>query len=183
MEQNYVEIFYPNYEEWRKGHQKFLGGASASCILGVNKYKNLLQLYSDITTPKPEIEETKNEVLTFGIESEPLIRKTFALSFPEYDVVEPQGYKSFVRKDKRYLGATLDGLAVKKETGERYVLEIKTADIRIYIENPNSQHENTGQLILPGTKRSENLLISQKQSFPARKACHTLPKRLRPASG
>lgn len=66
----------------------------------------------------------------FGVESEPLIRKTFALNHPSYEVIEPDGYESYIRKDKPYLGATIDGLAVHKETGKKYVLEIKTRDIR-----------------------------------------------------
>lgn len=129
MELNYVKVSYPNKEAWKKEHTRFLGGTSASVILGASKYQNILQLFNKITNPNTEEEET-NDVLQFGVESEPLIRKTFALNFPDYEVHEPNGYESYIRKDKTYLGATVDGLLTKRDTGDRYVLEIKTADIR-----------------------------------------------------
>ena len=70
------------------------------------------------------------ESQSFGIKSEPLIRRTFAVNFPEYKVRNPRGYEMYRRIDKPYLTATLDGLLVEKETNRKGILEIKTCDIR-----------------------------------------------------
>lgn len=132
VEQNYFEQIYHDRNDWLKNHYRFLGGSSAGVLLGVNKYRSVLQLFNEITNPvtSDEVEDNKNTIQQFGIDSEPLIRQTFALNFPDYDVIEPNGYHSYLRKDKPYLGATIDGLAINKKTGEKTILEIKTRDIR-----------------------------------------------------
>lgn len=90
-----------------------------------------LELYKSIVMPsgKKKINHT-TESQSFGIKSEPLIRKTFAVNFPRYKVYSPKGYEMYRRKDKPYLTATLDGRLVEIETKRKGILEIKTCEIR-----------------------------------------------------
>lgn len=116
--------------EWKEKHTKFLGGSSASVIYGASNWKNILELYNDITNPKNDENEVTNENIELGIASEPLIRKTFALNFPNYKVRNPKGWESYLNKKHPFLGATVDGLLTDTTTGDLGVLEIKTCDIR-----------------------------------------------------
>ena len=132
MKKNYYKERFATYQEWRKQHKKFIGGSASGVLLGVSKYKNKLELYNDIINGNEadEDENNRNEVQKFGVESEPLIRKTFALNFPEYKVTAPKGYESYIRNDKSYIGASVDGILTHRETKKKYILEIKTRDIR-----------------------------------------------------
>lgn len=125
----YKKEKYKNKEDWYNNHTKFLGGSSAGTIYGVNKWKSILELYNDIVNDT-EHKEITNENISLGVASEPLIRKTFALNFPNYKVRNPKGWESYIRLDKPYLGATVDGILTDKETNEKGILEIKTFDVR-----------------------------------------------------
>jgi predicted phage-related endonuclease len=78
----------------------------------------------------PFSDDKQNESTVFGTESEPLIRKTFALNFPNYIVKKSKGFESYISRKYPFIGASVDGLLVDKETQEKGILEIKTCDIR-----------------------------------------------------
>lgn len=119
---------YKDKQEWLE--HRGLGGTSAGVILGHSTYQSILELYKAIVMPSGKKISYQTTSQTFGIKSEPIIRRTFAVNFPQYKVRNPRGYEMYRRKDKPYLTATLDGLLVEKDTNRKGILEIKTCDIR-----------------------------------------------------
>lgn len=121
---------FKSKQAWLEGHSRFLGGSSAGIIFGVSKYKNKLELYNEIVNKSYGKNSENTENIKLGVSSEPLIRKLFALNFPNYEVKSPKGYQCFINRKHPYLGATLDGILIDKSTNEKGILEIKTFDVR-----------------------------------------------------
>lgn len=135
MSLTYTRERYKTKEEWLS--QRGLGGSSASAILGVNPWMDVLELYKSILY-KEKRKDTSSAATRYGTLSEPLIRKQFILDFEEvYEVKEPKGWEMYRRKDKPYLTATVDGLLKEKQTKRKGILEIKTHDIRNYDDASN----------------------------------------------
>lgn len=136
--ENYSREIYQTREEWLTA--RALGGSSASAILNKNPYMTRLELLAAVisklrnggeTAIKNPRDNSTNEILQYGVQSEPLIRKEFALDFKhKYIVRPPKKYEMYRSLSKKYLTATVDGLLVDKETKELGILEIKTHDIR-----------------------------------------------------
>lgn len=125
---NYVREVYPTKRDWlEKG--RGIGGTSASAIVGLNPWKSKLELYNSIVNKRKSHEKT-NDAMTFGTKMEPLIRKQFRLTHPEYKVRSPQGYEQYRRNDLPWMTATVDGLLTDKVTGKRGIWECKTHEIR-----------------------------------------------------
>jgi predicted phage-related endonuclease len=90
-----------------------------------------MDVYQSLTSNHRFTKEESNEAIERGTLLEPLIRKQFAIIHPEYKVINPpKNNWIFRRIDKPYMGASLDGLLVNKETKEHEILEIKTHQIR-----------------------------------------------------
>ena len=129
MKKNYTREDYKDKSIWLN-HRGF-GGSSASAILNKNPYMSKLELYkSCISANKSKKKDSSNEATIYGTKCEPLIRKMFALDYPQYKVHSPKEYEMYRRIDKPYLTATLDGILTDKITKEKGILEIKTHDIR-----------------------------------------------------
>ncbi|MFA5485785.1 MAG: YqaJ viral recombinase family protein [Bacilli bacterium] len=127
----YTRQTFGSREEWLGS--RGMGGSSASAILGVNPWKSKLELYKSIVAPAEKnikVETAPNEAMQYGILSEPLIRKQFALDHPQFKVIAPRSFEMFRRIDKPYLTATLDGRLLETATGRKGILEVKTRDIR-----------------------------------------------------
>lgn len=127
---SYKKEKFKNKEDWKTHHTKFLGGSSAGVLLGVSKWKTKIELYNQIISENKNEHETSNENIDIGIYSEPLIRKLFAINSPNFKVINPKGWESYISKKYPFLGATVDGILIDKNTGVKGILEIKTADIR-----------------------------------------------------
>lgn len=124
----YSKETFKTREEWLEN--RAIGGSSASAIVGFNPWMNALELYNSIVNLKDKTKDFQNDSMVYGTESEPLIRKQFALDFPNYKVHSPKNNEMYRRTDKPYLSATLDGILVEKDTKRKGILEIKTHDIR-----------------------------------------------------
>ncbi len=133
----YNREIYKTREEWLAA--RALGGSSASAILNKNPYMTRLELLAAVISKIRNHEEISNnrhddatnEILQYGVQSEPLIRKEFALDFKhEYIVRSPKKFEMYRSIDKKYLTATVDGLLIDKKTKELGILEIKTHDVR-----------------------------------------------------
>ena len=128
MKKLYKVEHYKDKNHWLNA--RGIGGSSASAIVGMNPWMNTLDLYNTLLGYKEEIGSVSNTSTDYGIDSEPLIRKQYALDFPEYKVHTPKQNEMYRRIDKPYLTATLDGVLVEKGTKRKGILEIKTHDIR-----------------------------------------------------
>lgn len=129
MKKLYKKETFNSKSEWLNA--RGIGGSSASVILGLNPYKNKLQLYNEINY-KGELKENEaNESMKYGVKLEPLIRKEFKLDFlNDYKVHTPKNNEMYRRIDKPFLTATLDGVLTRLFDKKKGILEIKTHDIR-----------------------------------------------------
>ena len=91
-----------------------------------------LELYLACVNPNHKKKKVGNDLILLGTKLEPLIRKEIELDFPQFIVHTPKNFEMYRRIDKTYLTATLDGILTHKVTKDRYILEIKTHDIRNY---------------------------------------------------
>lgn len=121
----YSRHVYKTRPEWLRA--RVIGGSSASSIVGVNPWQSRLELYLSLMEGPGD--DRDNEVLKYGRENEPLIRKMFKLDFPDKKVMAPRGYEMYIRNDKPYMTATVDGRTVDSD-GRKGILEIKTHDVR-----------------------------------------------------
>ena len=95
-------------EEWLEERKTGIGGSDASAIVGLNPYSDNIKLW--------EIKTKDN------------LRQSFAIKHPEFEVIHEEN--TIIRHPKYpFLFASLDGILVNKETGEKGVLEIKTSKI------------------------------------------------------
>lgn len=128
---NRFRILRPkNKKEWLE--MRVIGGTSAGVILGVNKWKSPLELYMELAGLKKEKEVKTNAAMERGTAMEGLIRSEFGVLFKdEYSIIAPpRNNWVYVRKDKPFMTASLDGVLKRKADGKRGVWECKTHEVR-----------------------------------------------------
>lgn len=131
MSKLYKKEKFKTREDWLK--HRGLGGSSASAIFGVNPYQSKLDIYCALTS-KPnentELDNEENEATIRGNELEPIIRAFVKQKFKKkFRVQSPNGYTQYRSKKNPFLTATLDGILTDIETGEKWILEIKTHSV------------------------------------------------------
>lgn len=115
-------------EEWLEERKKGIGGSDAAVILGLNPYKNNIQLWEEKTGRVQAEDISDRPYVKYGTQAEPLLRELFKLDFPQYEVSHNEN--TIIKHPKYpFLFASLDGEIVDKETGELGILEIKTTNI------------------------------------------------------
>ena len=133
MKKLYKKEKFDNFNDWFVA--RGIGGSSASALFDCNPYMSKLDLYCAMTSnPNDSVhsleemnEDTETESTARGIALEPIIREFIKVRFKgKYRIQTPNGFTMYRRIDKPYLTATLDGLLIDIETGDRWVLEIKT---------------------------------------------------------
>lgn len=111
--------------EWRKNRQKGIGGSDAGIIMGVSNFTNKIGLFIDKTMPIVEFEE-ETELQYWGHVLEPVIAAEFAKRHgDEFEVIEDTNV--YQHETDTFMLANVDRRLVNKKTGEKGVLEIKTA--------------------------------------------------------
>lgn len=111
---------YANEDDWHTLREKRIGGSDIGAILGVNKYKSIIDVYIDKT------EGSKfegNEATFWGHMHEATIMKVFAQKHREFNV-----YQAPYSVVDNFLIANLDAVLKDKNSGEHGVLEIKTTN-------------------------------------------------------
>lgn len=111
---------YANDDDWHTLREKRIGGSDIGAILGVNKYKSIIDVYIDKTEGS---NFEGNEATFWGHMHESTIMKVFAQKHREFNVF--QAPYSVV---DNFLIANLDAVLKDKNTGEHGVLEIKTTN-------------------------------------------------------
>lgn len=115
------EIYgYDNEDDWHTLREKRIGGSDIGAILGVNKYKSIIDVYIDKTEGIPF---EGNESTYWGHIHESTIMKEFGKRHKEFIV-----YQAPYSVIDDFLIANLDGVLKDKENGEYGVLEIKTTN-------------------------------------------------------
>lgn len=113
---------YTFEDDWLKLRQKGIGGSDIGALLGLNKYKSVVDVYLDKVEGK-RVED--NSAMEWGRNLEPVIRSYFEEKNKSlYDVyLAPFSLKFGI------LRANLDGIIFDKEKRRYGILEIKTANI------------------------------------------------------
>lgn len=115
-------------QSWLEQRNKGIGGSDASIIVGLNPYKNNVQLWEEKTGRAIADDISDKPYVQYGIQAENLLRALFQLDYPKYDVHNKE-YDIIQHPEYPFLQASLDGHLIDKETGRRGVLEIKTTNI------------------------------------------------------
>ena len=121
-------IQFNNEAEWRAFRKGKIGGTTASALIGENPYKTNVDAYQIISGIKEEEDISNKPYVIKGKEAEELILKLWSLDHPEFDVIHFAN-AVYIDDKRPYLYCSPDGLAVNRETGEKWTLEIKTAEV------------------------------------------------------
>ena len=113
-------------EEWLKNRTK-IGGSDASCIVGMNPYKNNVDLWLEKTGQATPEDISEVDYVKYGINAEEHLRELFKLDFPKYKVDYIEN-NMFFNPDFPFAHASLDGW-LTDENGRMGILEIKTTEI------------------------------------------------------
>lgn len=114
--------------EWLEERKKGIGGSDAAAIIGANPYKDNIKLWEEKTGRKTADDISDKSYVKYGTEMEPILRESFKIKHPEFEIVHEE---NTIIKHPIYpfLFASLDGILINKETGEKGILEIKTSEI------------------------------------------------------
>lgn len=113
-------------EEWLKNRTK-IGGSDASCIVGMNPYKNNVDLWLEKTGQAIPEDISEVDYVKYGTNAEEHLRELFKLDFPQYKVDYIEN-NMFLNPDFPFAHASLDGW-LTDEKGRLGILEIKTTEI------------------------------------------------------
>lgn len=117
-----------NRSEWLEERKKGIGGSDASIIVGLNPYKNNIELWEEKTGRKQAEDISEKPYVKYGVDMEDNLRQSFSIKHPEFEVIHEEN--AIVKHHKYpFLFASLDGILINKETGEKGILEIKTSAI------------------------------------------------------
>ena len=119
--------YFDSRDTWMKQRGMRIGGSDAACLLGLNPWKNNVQLFREKMHPE-NAKEIDNDAMAYGRESEPLLRRLFELDHPELKVIYIEN-NIWTNEKYPFAHASLDGWISRDETCGG-VLEIKTATIR-----------------------------------------------------
>lgn len=118
-----------NHAEWIQERKKGLGASDAGTIIGVNKWKNNVDLWREKVGLREAEDISHKSYVQYGHDAEPHLRALFALDHPELKVTYESPYKMIFSDELPFIFATPDGELEEIATGRRGGLEIKTTEI------------------------------------------------------
>lgn len=114
-------------EKWLKARKNHIGGSDASACVGMNPYKDNVQLWEEkVGLIEPE-DISDRDYVQYGTEAEAHLRALFAMDYPQYRV-EYEENNMFTNSKYPWMHASLDGELVDSD-GRKGILEIKTTNI------------------------------------------------------
>lgn len=114
-------------EEWLNARRNHIGGSDASACVGMNPYKDNVQLWEEKTGLALPDDISDRDYVRYGTQAEEHLRALFSMDFPEYQVSYYEN-NMFLNTDYPWMHASLDGELTDRE-GRRGILEIKTTNI------------------------------------------------------
>ena len=123
-----VERFvFNSREEWFKARKNHIGGSDASACVGMNPYKDNVQLWEEKMGLVITEDISDKDYVKYGTEAEMHLRALFAMDYPQYEVRYEEN-NMFFNPDYPWMHASLDGELFDAD-GRRGILEIKTTNI------------------------------------------------------
>ena len=114
-------------EEWLKHRMNYLGGSEASSVIGMNPYRNNVELWKIKTGQMIPEDISDKPYVKYGTEAEQHLRELFKLDFPKYHVFYEEN-NMWLNDKMPFAHASLDGWLIDEE-GRKGILEIKTTNI------------------------------------------------------
>ena len=121
-------ITFNSRGEWLEHRRHYIGGSDASAIIGVNGWKNNVQLWEEKTGKITPEDISDKDCVIFGVKAEPILRELFKITYPKYEMLYEEN-NSFVNDKYPFAAASLDGELIEKETGRHGIWECKTTEI------------------------------------------------------
>lgn len=118
-----VGVFESGSPEWLEARFDGIGGSDIGTILGLNPWESAYALWAK-KTRQIDSPPLTNMAVRFGQKFESPILEIFAEDHPEFELFSTGTYASVERP---YMMANPDALARHRETGEWWVIEVKTA--------------------------------------------------------
>lgn len=122
-----IPRLFDSREEWLNGRGVTIGGSDASSIVGMNPYKNNVELWEEKTGRSTPEDISDKPYVKYGIEAEALLRDLFKLDFPQYKVMYEEN-NMFNNPKYPLAHYSADGWLID-ESGRMGLLEIKTSNI------------------------------------------------------
>lgn len=113
--------------EWLKARTGQIGGSDASACVGMNPYKDNVQLWMEKRGLLIPEDISEKSYVQYGIRAEAHLRELFALDFPDYQVFYDEN-NLFLNPEYPWMHASLDGELVDPD-GRKGILEIKTTNL------------------------------------------------------
>ena len=118
---------FKSREKWLEARTKYIGGSDVACIMGLNPWKNNVQLYREKKGIVMPDDISDNPLVIYGTKAEEHIRALFELDHSELKV-EYVPDNSWRNSKYPFGAASLDGWTTD-EKGRKGILEIKTSTI------------------------------------------------------
>lgn len=112
-------------EEWLSCREGHIGASEAGAIIGVG-FISKIDLWKIKTGRAQPKDLSGNEAVAYGNRAEDALRQLFMAKHPELRL-DYRPYDFVYQSERPWLRATLDGELYDTETGQRGILEIKTA--------------------------------------------------------
>ena len=114
--------------QWLEARKKGVGGSDVGAIMGLSPYRTALDVWLEKTgrTEPPDL--AGNAAVEWGNRLEDVVAAKFAENHPELTVRRVNAILQDV--EHRHRLASLDRAGTDRNTGERFVLEVKTAGER-----------------------------------------------------
>lgn len=121
------KYIFNSRDEWLKSRKNHIGGSDASACVGMNPYKDNVQLWEEKMGLVIPEDISDKDYVRYGTEAETHLRALFAMDFPEYQVQYDEN-NMFINPKYPWMHASIDG-ELTDQTGRKGVLEIKTTNI------------------------------------------------------
>lgn len=121
-------IKYDHYDvrdKWLENRNDHIGASEAGAIIGVG-FMSKIDLWKIKTGRMKQKDLSNNEAVNYGNRAENPLRMLFMAKHPELGL-QYRPYDFVYQEERPWLRATLDGELISYDTGEKGILEIKTA--------------------------------------------------------
>lgn len=114
-------------EEWLKARKNHIGGSDASACVGMNPYKDNVQLWEEKSGLVMPEDISDKDYVRYGTDAEIHLRALFSMDYPQYRV-DYEENNMFTNSEYPWMHASLDG-ELRDPDGRKGILEIKTTNI------------------------------------------------------
>ncbi|HHX66964.1 MAG TPA: YqaJ viral recombinase family protein [Gallicola sp.] len=129
-EEAFNRIKYTTKKEWLKKRINGIGGSDASCLVGLNNYKTIIDLWKEkVSGVYTELKFKNQKAIDYGNKAEKPLRDLFAITYEDRYKVRHTN-ELLQNKEYPFMLGSLDGEIIELATGRKGIYEGKTAMIQ-----------------------------------------------------